>query len=109
MRIDAVRPFFWNVPSKATIILGMCRGRQGEGLFRRVSNEKLLPGNAKALPSISSVNLGSMCLEPSPIPLEALVLLSSLCQLLCVGQLFHNQGNLLGSYHGMLLRGVMSL
>src|SRR5262249_27671358 len=35
---------------------------------------------------------------------EAFVLGTSLCQLLRVGQLFHDQANVFGSYHGILLQ-----
>src|SRR5207248_111758 len=50
-----------------------------------------------------------MVIKPSPIALEAVILGVGLSQLLRVGQLFHNQGNLLGSYHGSLLKNVTSL
>src|SRR5262245_21873954 len=100
--------FLWNVPGKPTIILGVCRGRQGKDFFGRVGNEKFLAGNAKALTSMTSVNLGSMGLNPGPVPLEPLVLGSGLCQRFRVGQLLHDQGHLFGSYHGNPLRCVTS-
>src|SRR5438067_1073119 len=89
MRIDPGHPFPRNDAGEQAVVVRMGGLSEGESFRRGVGDEQFLPCDTEAFAAMRPVDLGCVRGEPTPVPLEALVLSVSACQLAGVSHFLH--------------------